>query len=353
MRLLREKFLIVFIIITPVLISYCISIATALTQQIPVTVSREAQSIIKMFTLKKKSDNKQMEFPDPSDLKAWKQIQEKADDGATSALSKEIVSSYQPTLIKTKIGGINVVDIRPQGWHDNGKVLVYTHGGAYTFLHADNTLNVSVPVAHECGLRIVAVDYTLAPFATYEQITDEVIRVVDGLLKKGYKLKDIGLFGDSSGGGLAASVALKLRDRGIGIVGALVVWSPWTDLTGSGDSYFTLKDYDFLLCYKNQLEKSATAYAEVKKQRDPYASPVYGNFRNGFPPTLIQAGTREIFLSDAVRLYQRIDTAGQFVKLDKYEGMWHVFQAFPDINIPEAQIARAKMVRFLKYFLAF
>jgi epsilon-lactone hydrolase len=93
----------------------------------------------------------------------------------------------------------------------------------------------------------------------------------------------------------------------------------------------------------------AAAYANPADQKIPYVSPIYGNFSKGFPPTLIQAGTKEIVLSDSVRLYQALDQAGIPVKLDVYEGMPHVFQGM--FNTPESKIAISKMNDFLKHYL--
>ncbi len=265
--------------------------------------------------------------------------------------NKQIIEFYQPTLIKTKLGGVPVVDIRPRGWKDNYKILVYTHCGGYVLFHADNTYLSSVPMANDTGLRVIAVDYTLAPFAKFDQVTDEVIAVIQALVKNGYQLKDIGMFGDSSGGGLAAAVILKLRNMGIGLPGVLVLWSPWTDLSGAGDTFFTLKDHDPLI-HRVFLSAAAKAYADPKQFKNPYVSPVYGDFRKGFPPTLIQVGTKEILLSDSVRLYQAISQAGQNAMLDVYEGMWHDFQSL-DYELKESQIARIKSAAFLRHYLGF
>jgi acetyl esterase/lipase len=111
------------------------------------------------------------------------------------------------------------------------------------------------------------------------------------------------MLGDSAGGGLAAGTILKMRDEGLGMPAALVLWSPWTDVTGVGDTYFTLRNDDPLL--NVELDKSmASAYANLSDQKNPYVSPVYGNFNNGFPPVLIQVGTKDGDLNDSVRLYQ-------------------------------------------------
>ena len=101
---------------------------------------------------------------------------------------------------------------------------------------------------------------------------------------------------------------------------------------------------------KAGLEFCANSYADPADQKNSYVSPVYGDFTKGFPPTLIQGGTKEILLSNFVRLYQKMDLADVNVKLDLYEGMWHVFQSFYDI--PEAIIARKKTANFFNKHLA-
>ena len=90
--------------------------------------------------------------------------------------------------------------------------------------------------------------------------------------------------------------------------------------------------------------------ADPEDQKNPYVSPVYADYSKGFPPTLIQVGTKEIFLSNAVRHYQALDDAGITVKLDLHEGMWHVFQAFA-WDLPESWRARKKMRAFLEEHL--
>ena len=92
------------------------------------------------------------------------------------------------------------------------------------------------------------------------------------------------------------------------------------------------------------------AYADPSDQKKPYVSPVYGNFTKGFPPTLIQVGTKEIILSDSVRLYQSLDQAGIPVKLDVYEGMPHVFQTILN-NTTESDLAISKTIDFLRGYL--
>ena len=160
-------------------------------------------------------------------------------------------------------------------------------------------------------------------------------------------MKDVAICGDSAGGGLAAGAVLKMRNLGKDMPAAVVLWSPWSDITETGDTYQTLKHAEPHYLYDRHLRSAAQAYAVPKDQKHPYVSPVYGDYSKGFPPTLIQGGTKEILLSNFIRHYQALDVAGQTVKLDLYEGMNHVFQVnIP--NSPESKTALSQMDRFLK-----
>jgi acetyl esterase/lipase len=131
-----------------------------------------------------------------------------------------------------------------------------------------------------------------------------------------------------------------------------VLWSPWADITNSGDSAITLKNFEPAHIYDKHLKPSADAYADPKDQKHPYVSPIYGDYSKGFPPTLIQGGTREIFLSHFVRQYRAIDGAGGMAVLDLYEGMPHIFQVRPEMaDAPETAAALKKMATFLKRHL--
>jgi len=312
---------------------------------IPTTVSEEAAAIIRMLP----DPNLQPEAPAPDDIEAWKAAQQ-AREAFGLERQKPVVERLQPTVTKRKLGGVPVLEIKPRNWKDNGKVMVYTHGGAYTLLSAHSTLGSSALMAATTGLRVISIDYTLAPHARWQQITDQVVSVFKALREQGYAMKDMAIYGDSAGGSLAAGSVLKMRDKGMGMPAAVVLLSPWSDITDTGDSYFTLKRADPAYLYDNHLKTSADAYADPKDQKHPYVSPVYGDYTKGFPPTLIQGGSKEIFLSNFIRHYQALDTAGQIVKLDIYEGMIHVFQTTL-AGTPESKTALKKVDTFLVRYL--
>jgi acetyl esterase/lipase len=312
--------------------------------RVPDTVSAEARKYLEAL-------------PDPATLPAapasddragWKRTWE-AGEADTQPKVAAALKRYGPTVKERKLGGVPVLDITPKGWKDNGKVLVHAHGGAYTMYSARSRLPGSAAAADATGLRVVSIDYTRAPNAKWEQVTDEVLAVLDGLRKEGYEPKDIAVYGESAGGGLVAGSVLKMRDKGLPMPAAVVLWSPWADVTDRGDSAVTLRAFEPTYLYEKHLKPAADAYADPKDQKHPYVSPVYGDYTKGFPPTLIQGGTRELFLSHFVRLYRAIDGAGGTAVLDLYEGMPHVFQIRPELaDAPETKTALKKMAAFLK-----
>ncbi len=310
---------------------------------VPTTISPEAQEALKDFSLDGDT------IPAPDDFDGWKKLWQEKEESNKEDNTK-VVDHYKPVIEERKLGGIPVLDIKPKNWQDNGKVLVYTHGGGYVLFSAASTLISSVPVADATRLRVVSIDYTVAPFAKWDEVTDQVIQVIKALITEDYSLQNIGIYGDSAGGGLAAGTVLKMRDYGLGMPATVVLWSPWSDITETGDTYATLKNHDPIILKSYSLTNIANTYADPADQKNPYVSPVYGDYSKGFPPTLIQVGTKEIFLSNSVRHYQALDQANISVKLDPYEGMWHVFQEL-NWELPESELARQKMAVFLSEHL--
>ncbi len=307
---------------------------------IPSTISEEAKVVLRKLIEAKPYLRS---APAVDDIEAWKKMYQ-AIENQVNASSEAVIEMNNVTVNELELGGVNVLDIRPENWTDNGKVLVYTHGGAYAIFSARSTLVSSAAMCKGTGLRVISVDYTMVPHANWQQIQEQVMNVIKALLEEGYSMKDIAIYGDSAGGGLAMSTVLNLRDAGMGMPAAIVLLSPWADISDAGDSQETLKNADPTLSYDGLLKNCALAFADGLSLKDPRVSPLYADFTKGFPPTLITEGTKCIFLSTSVRLYQALEIANQSVKLDMYEGMWHVFQQAP---IPESQIAIRKAAKFI------
>lgn len=303
---------------------------------VPSTISEEAQEILRSFPHKPLKQN----LPAPDDKETWQRYWN-ANENKWEAFNDSVIEKFKPSIRDTVFNGVPVLDIRPANWSDNHKVLIYLHGGAYVFFSARTMLMGAIPVADITGLRVISVDYTNPPAIKHDQIIDQVRIVLQALLMQGYTMNDIGIYGDSAGGALAAGSVLLMRDQGLGMPAVVVLISPWSDITESGDTYHTLKGKDPIIAYGNSLDDASLAYAPVEEHKNPYISPVYADYTKGFPPTLIQGGTKEIFLSNFVRHYQALDQAGIPVKLDLYEGMWHVFQEI-NYDLPESAIAHRK-----------
>jgi acetyl esterase/lipase len=312
---------------------------------IPQTISPEAQEYLAYLNQEAGSEP----FPDPDDLEGWRTLYDR-NEVYFLELDADIVAEFEPDLTETLVGSVPVIDIKPLGWQENSKLVIFLHGGAYVMFSARTSLVGSVPLADATGLRVISVDYSLAPFSRYPVAIDQVLEVFQTLIAGEHDAREIAFCGDSAGGALACGAALKLRDEGLPMPAAIVLWSPWSDISRSGDTYYTLAGQD-TLDYEGQLRQAASAYAETEDHRLPYVSPVYADYDGGFPPTLIQGGTKEIFLSNFIRHYQALDQSGIDVKLDLYEGMWHVFQALGVGDIPEVQLALNKTDEWLRLHL--
>ena len=309
--------------------------------RVPSTVSPEAKKQLEFVY------NIRSHLPPPSkpvSLAQW-DAQRNGFEKRFTPLGKNLANRLGVTVTDDTVGGIPVLRLRPAGYKPSGRVLIYLHGGGYTSFSAHSSLSSPSLVAAATGDEVVSVDYTLAPRANWKTITDQVVSVWRALLAKKIPPQDAGFFGDSAGGSLAAGAVLKMRDLGLPLPGALYLISPWSDITATGDSYQTLADVDPILDLQSSAW-NADAYADPKDQKNSYVSPVYGDFSKPFPPTLIQGGTREMFLSNAVRLYQAIRGGGHEAVLDLYEGMPHVFQG----STPDSPETNSSMITAAAFF---
>ena len=306
---------------------------TPLWAIVPETISPEWGEFFAKF-----GEMREWGVPASNDTAGWLELQE-AVRARQQPVTESLAKAFGLTIREKTLGGIPIIEISPANPANDDKIGVYVHGGAYIQGAAKNPQAVLFSAV--TGLRVISIEYTLAPHSKWQNTTAEVLAVFSALAEEGYSPSQTVLGGDSAGGGLATGSLLRMRDEGMEMPAALVLWSPWADISETGDTYLTLRDAEVSFTYNNVLGPAALVYADSNDHRHPYVSPVYGDFTKGFPPTLIQGGTREIFLSNFIRLYQALDQAGNNVKLDLYEGMPHVFMAqLPDTA--EAKIALAK-----------
>lgn len=224
-----------------------------------------------------------------------------------------------------------------------GKVLMGLHGGAYTVMGGRFSILEGLPLAEHGDYRVLAVDYRMPPAHPFPAAVDDGVAVYRELLDN-HDPKDIAIFGTSAGGGLTAAVVLQARDAGLPLPAAVVMHTPWSDLSKTGDSYFTNDGVDPTIpSYDTGLAGAARLYAGTASLKDPLVSPVYADYAPGFPPALLSTGTRDLLLSCTVRLHRRLRRAGVDAELHVFDAMWHGFDAW----VPEGEELRAETLAFL------
>ena len=232
-----------------------------------------------------------------------------------------------PDVRKTPIavGGIGAIEVTIDGT-DAADVILYFHGGVYVIGSAAATVPLVSDLARRTGTKVITVDYRLAPENPYPAALQDARAAYEGLLQQGVDPGRIAIAGESAGAGLAMATLLALRDAGKTLPSSAFLMSPYADLTLSGESVVDKEALDPLLT-PDGLRRRLTDYVADSDASDPYISPVYGDLA-GLPPMLIQVGSHEILLSDAIRLAARAATADVAVTLDVVPGVPHVFQAY-------------------------
>ncbi len=311
---------------------------------VPATVSPEARAMLQAYDRDAKALTADITAPSP--LARARLAVEKV--GLWS--SARVLDELRPVVVSERLGGVPVFRVEPKSFRSDGTVLVYVHGGGFVVGSARSSLDAAALLADSSGKRVISVDYTTAPEGDWRLVTGQVLGVYKALLDQSVSSKNIILVGDSAGGDIVAGSTLKLRDAGLPMPAGLLLRSPVTDLTGAGDTPVTLAPADPAV-HVASLRAGYNAYAKPSEQRDPYVSPVYGNFSEGFPPVLIQGGTRELLLSDFVRLHRAIVDQGGSSDLDLYEGMTHVFQVHT-AQAPEGLAATRRARAFIDVCLA-
>lgn len=224
------------------------------------------------------------------------------------------------------------------------RVILYLHGGGYVM---GSPLSHRLLVGRLClaaGARGLLLNYRLAPEHPFPAALDDTLEAYRWLLGTGIAPEGIALVGDSSGGGLALSAAMAIRDEGLPQPAAIAMMSPWVDLSLSSWSLLLNDKSDRLLSLE-MLAWCARHYLNGEIPTNPLASPLWGDFR-GLPPMLIHVGAQEILKDDAKRLAHKADLAGIDVSIEVWDRVVHAFQFFPEV--PEAQGAIDRIGSFVR-----
>ncbi len=228
------------------------------------------------------------------------------------------------TITRDTIAGVKVYHVTPDRIAPEHKnhLFVHVHGGGYVLEGGDSSVTEAVVVAASSGIRALSIDYRMPPDAPFPAAVDDTIAVYREVLKT-RQPGQIAIGGTSAGGGLSFAAIHQMKSLNLPVPGAIFAGTPWADLTKTSDTLYSLEGIDrILVSYDGLVESLALFYADGQDLRNPLISPLYGDF-NGFPPTILVSGTRDMFLSDTVRAHRKLRDAGVVADLHVFEGLSH------------------------------
>jgi monoterpene epsilon-lactone hydrolase len=251
------------------------------------------------------------------------------------------------SFVETDLGGVLALEVSvPEATAD--AALLFFHGGVFAMGSPRSSANLAGLLSRQARAKVFSVEYRLAPENPYPAAPDDALRSYRGLLEEGIGEERIALFGESAGGALALGTLVAARDAGLLQPAAGVLYSPWVDLTLSGESMDTKASVDHLLA-RDSLQGAAYGYAGGVDPSSAKVSPLFEDLR-GIAPLLIQCGSYEVLLDDATRLAAAAAAADVAVQLDVTPEMPHVFQASAS-EPAEADAALERTGAFLRSHL--
>lgn len=240
----------------------------------------------------------------------------------------EVPEGYR--LEKLKVNGISIERLIPEK-KKSELVIYHLHGGAYAFRYNDLYRQVALQYSQAAGgAEVVSLDYGCIPTHVFSSALEECMTVYKWMIDQGIDANNIVLAGDSAGGNLAMVLTMDLRDNHMDMPRAIFTASPWVYLGNDFDSMTRNYESDVLLgkwsptLYEEVMHPS---YVENLDIKDPYVSPLFGDF-NGFPPMLIQCGDSGILFDPIVDVAKKIKEAGVDVEFSVYKEVAHDFQLF-------------------------
>jgi monoterpene epsilon-lactone hydrolase len=242
-----------------------------------------------------------------------------------------------------ELGGVPTAEITVDGIATR-HVVLYFHGGVYVIGDAFQAAGLASQVGRRTGAKVISVDYRLAPEHPYPAAVDDALAAYEALLQNGTAPSDVAFAGESAGGGLAIATLVNARDHRLPLPAAAFVMSPYADLTLAGATMDTKREADPLLS-RELLQPRVADYTSGQDPALGLISPIFADL-SGLPPLIIQAGTHEVLLDDAIRLARQAATADVAVTLEITPGVPHVFQAFHPF-LDEAAVALDSAGQFL------
>jgi monoterpene epsilon-lactone hydrolase len=281
----------------------------------------------------------------PKTGEEWKPVAE-AGAAATIKNIPGMMERLHVKVEKTVIDGVRAFIITPDAItpENANRLLIHVHGGCYVLNPGEAALPEAMFMAGFGHFKVIAVDYRMPPEAYFPAALDDGLTVYKNVIRN-TNPKNIAIFGSSAGGALTLEIILKARQDGLPLPGAIAPGTPMADVTKVGDTFVTNAMLDNVLVSPDGFCDAGTkVYANGHDLKDPLLSPVYGDMHD-FPPTILTSGTRDLLLSNTVRVHRKLRQAGIEAILQVYEGQSHA-QFYRDDTSPEAKEAFEEIAGF-------
>ena len=282
---------------------------------VPTSVSPEAQAVLAMGRL----GPPPRDYPALDDDAGWRTYVKETDEFVRSMMG-DPTATFAGTVEARDLGSCGVYVATPEGVSDDDpRVVLDIHGGAWILGGGELCRSSGIVAANAVGARSWTVDYRMPPDHPFPTPLDDCLTAYQALLEH-RRPEEIVVGGASAGGNLAAALVLRAKDEGLPLPAAVLINTGAFDLTASGDTWQTNAGLD------NVLSGDATGAVELyhgaHDPRDPHISPLFGDL-TGFPPTIFLTGTRDVLLSDNVRMHRALRAAGVEAELHVWEAAGH------------------------------
>jgi epsilon-lactone hydrolase len=272
------------------------------------------------------------EKPTPADLRGWFEA-----INAQTPIAEDMA-------ISTILSGSCTGEWLKSACSDDKRLMIYYHGGGFLFGSPRSHRAITTQLAQLTTASVFSVDYRLAPENPAPAAHDDCFDAYCWALEQGFEAAAISLVGDSAGGNLALSTAIRARDEGLPLPGCVVMLSPALDLIGEGESHTRLQDAPLLT--KALMDLFNRVYVGEGDLRSPLVTPFYSDMR-GMPPVLIHVGSNELLRDDSVTMAKRIEQAGGQVELKVWQDMVHCWQLYGPM-LDESMQSIEAIARFVK-----
>lgn len=310
----------------------------ARTIPVPTTVSPQMQALIaKPGGLR--------DIPVPQTADEWKAAVEKIRVNVMAGLPR-LRETLGVTVEPSTLGDVKVYIVTPRliPPRNKNRVLLHFHGGIRVLHPGEAGTREAILMAAMGGFKVISVDYRMPPDHPFPAALDDAVSAYRALITT-IDPKNVGIFGASAGGSLTFTTLLRAKAENLPMPGAIAPGTPTVDLTSTGDTLFTNEGVDNVLgTQEGFIRATALVYANGRDLKDPLLSPIYGDV-HGFPPAILTSGTRDLYLSNTVRMHRKLRAAGIEAVLQVWEGQSHI-QYMSDIEAPEVKEYHEEVVRF-------